>query len=125
MAQRFASSMRPTIYATAASCRHIIVHPWKGISYLPTCMAISWTSHEKGSFRIKSSVLFWNHCISWRATVPGRYLLGFFYLACLQEFLLGGFASHGRSELLACGFLPTRFKWSGLRSHLDQLSGGR
>ena len=60
MVQRFVSSMRPTIYASAASCRHIIVCPWKCMSYLPTCMAISWTSHEKGSFWIRSSVLFWN-----------------------------------------------------------------
>ena len=70
--------MRPTIYASAASYRHIIVHPWKCISYLPTCMAISWTSCEKGSFQIRSSVLFWNCHISWRAAVPGWYLLGFF-----------------------------------------------
>ena len=78
MVQRFVCSMRPTTHAPAASCRHIIVHPWKHMSYLPTCMAILQTSHEKGSFQIRSSVLFWNHCISQRATVPGQYLLGFF-----------------------------------------------
>ena len=78
MVQKFASSMRPTTYASAASCRHIIVCPWKCVSYLPTCMAISQTSHKKGSFQIRSSMLFWNCCISQRATIPGWYLLGFF-----------------------------------------------
>ena len=87
MAQRFASSMRPTIYASAASCRHIIACPWKCISYLPTCSAISWTSHKEGSFQIRSSVLFWNCHISWGATIPGWYLLGFFTLpACKNSF---------------------------------------
>ena len=35
MAQRLASSMRPTTYASAASCKHMIVQPWKCKSYLP------------------------------------------------------------------------------------------
>ena len=79
--------MRPTTYASAASCRHIIAHPWKCMLYLPTCMAILQTSHEKGSFWIRSSVLFWNYCISCRATVPGWYLLGFFtWPACKNSF---------------------------------------
>ena len=39
---------------------------------------------------------------------------GLFYLACLQEFLLGGFASHSRLELLVSRFLPTQLRWSGL-----------
>ena len=87
MAQRFMSSMRPTIYASAASCRHKIVHPWKCMLYLPTCMAISQTSHKNGSFQIRSSVFFWNHHISWRATVPGWYLLGFFtWPVCMNSF---------------------------------------
>ena len=47
MVQRLASSMRPTIYASAASCRHIIVLPWKCKSYLPTSRAILWTNCEK------------------------------------------------------------------------------
>ena len=50
--------MRPTIYASAASCRHIMVLPWKCKSYLPTLRAISKTNCEKGSFLIRSSVLF-------------------------------------------------------------------
>ena len=37
MVQRFVSSMRPTIYASAAFCRHIIACPGKCISYLSTC----------------------------------------------------------------------------------------
>ena len=75
MAQRLASSMRPTKFASAASCRHIMVLPWKRKSYLPTSWAISWTSHEKGSFLIRSSVLFWNCQTFQRATVPGQYFL--------------------------------------------------
>ena len=78
MVQRFAFLMRSTVYASAASCRHIIVHPWKCISYLPTCWAILQTSHKKGYFQIRSSVLFWNCRISQRPTVPGQYFLGFF-----------------------------------------------
>ena len=77
MAQRLASSMRPTKYASAASCRHTMVLPWKHKSYLPTSRAMSGTSHQKGSFLIRSSVLFWNHQISQRATVPGQYFLVF------------------------------------------------
>ena len=80
MVQRLASSMRPTKYASAASCRHIMVLPWKCRLYLPTSWAISWTSHEKGSFLIRSLVLFWNHWISQRATVPGWYFLVFLTL---------------------------------------------
>ena len=77
MAQRLASSMRLTKYASAASCRHTMVLPWKCRSYLPTSRAISWTSREKGSFLIRSSVLFWNCQISRRATVPSWYFLVF------------------------------------------------
>ena len=96
--------MRPTIYASAASCRHIIVHPWKHISYLPTFMAISWTSHEKGSFQIRSSVLFWNRCISWRATVPDWYLLGFFtWPACKNSFWRGALPQMGGLSFLHAG----------------------
>ena len=77
MAQRLASSMRPTTYASAAFCRHIMVLPWKHKSYLPTSRAISWTNHKKGSFLMRSSVLFWNHQISQRATGPDWYFLVF------------------------------------------------
>ena len=77
MAQRLVSSMRPTIYASAASCRHIIALPSKCKSYLPTSRAISQTNCKKGSFQMRSSVLFWNCQISQRATVPGQYFLVF------------------------------------------------
>ena len=69
--------MRLTKYASAASCRHTMALPWKHRSDLPTSRAISWTSHEKGSFLIRSSVLFWNCWISQRANVPGQYFLVF------------------------------------------------
>ena len=52
--------------------------PWKCRSYLPTSRAIMQTSHEKGSFQIRSSMLFWNWKISWRTTVPGGYFQAFF-----------------------------------------------
>ena len=80
MGQRLASSMRPTKYASAASCRHTMALPWKHRSYLPTSRAISQTSHEKGSFLIRSLVLFWNCQISQRATVLGWYFLVFLTL---------------------------------------------
>ena len=89
MVQRLGSSMRPTTYASAASCRHIMVLPWKHKSYLPTSRAISWTSHEKGSFLIRSSVLFWNCQISQRATVPGQYFLGFLTLPAWRNSFQG------------------------------------
>ena len=56
---------------------------------------------------------------------PRQVPSGLLYLACPQEFLLGGFASHGRSELLVSRFLPTQLRWPSLHSHLDQLLGGQ
>ena len=107
MAQRLASSMRPTIYASAASCRHIIVLPWKCRSYLPTSRAISWTNCKKGSFWIRSSVLFWNCQISRRATVPGQYFLVFFTFPAWRNSFLGALPPMvGWSFLLTVSSLP-------------------
>ena len=89
MVQRLASSMRLTIYASAASCRHIMALPWKHRSVLPTWRAISQTSHEKGSFLTRSSELFLNHQISWRATVPGWYFLVFLTFLALRNSFWG------------------------------------
>ena len=89
MVQRLMSSMRPTKNASAASCKHIMALPWKHISVLPTAWAISQTSHEKGSFQIRSSVLFWNCRISSRATVPGQYFLVFFTFPALRNSFQG------------------------------------
>ena len=83
MVQRLASSMRLTKKASAASCRHIMVLPWKRMSVLPS------SSHEKGSFRIRSSVLFWNCQVSWGATVPGQYFLVFFTCPTLRNSFQG------------------------------------
>ena len=58
MVQRLASSMRPTKYTSAASCRHKMAHLLKHRSYLPTLWAISQTNHEKGSFQIRSLCSF-------------------------------------------------------------------
>ena len=107
MAQRLVSSMRPSIYASAASCRHIIVLPWKCKSYLPTSRVISWTNCEKGSFQIRSSVLFWNHWISQRATVPGWYFLVFLTLPAWRNSFQGTLPPMvGWSCLLAGSSLP-------------------
>ena len=122
MVHRLASSKRDTKYASAASCRHMMVLPWKRMSVLPTSWAISWTSCEKGSFRIRSSVLFWYHQISWRATVPGQYLLGFLTFPAFRNSFRGALASNGRTELPS-GRLLSQSRWPSLHSHLGQLLG--
>ena len=114
MVQRLASSMRLTIYASAASCRYIMVLPWKHRSYLPTFRAISWINCEKGSFLMRSSVLFWNCQISQRATVPGKYFLVFFtFLAWRNSFQGALPPTVGWSFLLTGSSLP---KADGLAS---------
>ena len=120
--QRLASSMRPTIYASEASCRHKIVLLWKCKSYLPTSRAIWWTNCKKESFQIRSSVLFWNCQISSRATVPSQYF-SLLHLSSLEEFLLGGFGSNNRLELPPGCLLLTQCRWPNLHGHLGQLSG--
>ena len=106
MAQRLVSSMRPTKCASAASCRHIMVLPWKHISYLPTSRAISWTSHEKGSFLIRSSVLFWNCQISHSATVPGWYFLVFLTLPAWRNSFWGALPPTVGQSFLWTGSSP-------------------
>ena len=106
MVQRLASSMRPTTYASAASCRHIMVLLWKCKSYLPTSRAISQTSCEKGSFLIRSSVFFWNHQISQRATVPGQYFLGFLTLPAWRKSFQGALPPVVGQSLLLTGSSP-------------------
>ena len=86
MAQRLASSMRPTIYASAASCRHIIVLPWKHKSYLPPSRAISWTSckflNEELCALLELPDLSKSSC-AWLV------LPGLLHLSSLEEFLWG------------------------------------
>ena len=107
MVQRLASSMRLTIYASADSCRHIIVLPWKHKSYLPTSRAISQINHEKGSFLMRSSVLFWNCQISQRATVPGQYILVFLTFPAWRNSFWGALPPKvGQSFLLTGSSLP-------------------
>ena len=107
MVQRLVSSMRPTTYASAASSRHMMVLPWKCKSYLPTSRAISWTNHEKGNFLMRSSVLFWNHQISQRATVPGQYFLVFLTLLAWRNSFQGALLpTVGWSFLLNGSSLP-------------------
>ena len=107
MAQRLASSMRPTTYASAASCRHKIALPLKCKLYLPTSRAILWTNHEKGSFLMRCLVPFWNCQISQRATVPGQYFLVFFTLPALRNSFWGALPPMvGQSFLLTGSSLP-------------------
>ena len=103
--------MTPTIYASAASCRHMIALPWKCRSYLPTSKAISQTNCEKWSFQIRSSVLLWNCQISERATVPGQYFLVFFTFPAWRNSFWGA--------------LPPRVSWSFLLtvSSLSNIDG--
>ena len=123
MAQRLASSMRLTTYASAASCRHMMALPWKHKSYLPTLRAISSTSPGEGEFPdeelsalLKLPDLPKSNCA--RLVLPGLL-----YFTSLEEFLLGGFASHSRLELPPDWLLLTQCRWPGLCSHLGQLSG--
>ena len=114
MVQRLASSMRPTTYASAASYRHKMVLPWKCKSYLPTSRAISWTNHENRSFLMRSSVLFWNCWVSWRATVPGWYFLVFFTFPAWRNSFWGALPpTVGQNFLLTGSSLP---KVDGLAS---------
>ena len=102
MVQRLESSMRPTIYASAASCRHIIVHPWKCKLNLPTSRAISQTNCEKGSFWIRNSVLFWKCQMLWRGILPSQYFWVFLTFPALRNSFWGALPpTVGRSFLLA------------------------
>ena len=106
MVQRLASSMRPTKYASAASCRHNMALPWKLKSYLPTSRAISRTSREKGSFLIRSSVLFWNCQISQRATVPGHYFMVFLTFPAWRNSFWGALPPTVGQSFLLTGSSP-------------------
>ena len=77
IAHRLVSSKSPTRYASAASWSAATAELWNRRSVLKS-WAISRTRRWKGSFRIRSSVLFWYFRISLRATVPGLNLWGFF-----------------------------------------------
>ena len=98
--------MRPTRNASAASCKHIMVLPWKHISVLPTAWAIPQTRHEKGSFLMRSSVLIWNYQISQRATVPGWYFLVFFTFPALRNSFQGALPPMVGWSFLAAGSSP-------------------
>ena len=97
--------MRPTTYASTASCRHIMALPWKHKSYLPTSRAISQTSHEKGSFLI-SSGLFWNCQISQRATGPDWYFLVFLTLPAWRNSFWGALPPMVGQSFLLTGSSP-------------------
>ena len=122
MVHKLVSSKRDTKNASAASCRHIMVLPWKHMSVFPTSRAISRTSRENRSFRIRSSVLFWYRQISQRATVPGQYFLVFLTFPAFRNSFHRALPPTVGSELPSGRLLP-QSRWSGLCSHLDQLLG--
>ena len=105
--------MRSTKNASAASCKHIMALPWKHRSVLPTAWAISQTSCEKGSFLMRSSVLFWNCQISQRATVPGWYFLVFFTFPALRNSFWGALPPMVGQSFFLAGSSP---KTDGLAS---------
>ena len=109
MVHRLASSKRDTKNASAASFRHMMALPWKCMSVLPTSWAISRTSYEKGSFQIRSSVLFWYCWILWRATVPGWYFLVFFTFPAFRN------SFHGALHPM----VGQSFLWAGSSSEAD------
>ena len=112
MVQRLVSSMRPTKYVSAAFCRHKMACPWKCMSYLTTSRAISWTNCKKGSFQMRSSVLFWNWQISSRATVPGQYFWVFMTFPAFKNSFLGVLPpTVGWSFFLASSTHPTQMAW--------------
>ena len=84
----------------------MIAHPWKCRSYLPTLRAIMWTNCEKGSFQIRSSVLFWNYQISQRATVQGQNFLVFLTFPAWRNSFWGACPTAVWSFLLAGSSLP-------------------
>ena len=106
MAQRLVSSMSPTRYASAASCRHKMACPWECRSYLPTSRAISQTNFEKVHFWMRSSVLFWNWQISQRATVPSWYFWAFFSFPAVKNSFLGAFPTTVGWSFLWAGSYP-------------------
>eukprot|EP00961_Rhodomonas_salina_P262256 3544193-Rhodomonas_salina.1 len=78
IAHRFASSKRCTRYASAASCsasKASACHRSPDTLYI--CVS-SLTKRANGSFRSRSSVVFWYRRISISARVPGRYRWFFF-----------------------------------------------
>ena len=105
-------------------CRHIMVLPWKHKSCTCPLLGLSHRlTAEKGSFLMRElrallelPDLSKSNCA--RPVLPG--LLDF---SSLEEFLLGGFASHGRSELPPDWLLLTQSRWPSLCSHLGQLLG--
>ena len=48
---------------------------------------------------------------------------GLLYFTSPEEFLPGGFASHGQMELPPGWLLPTQCRWPSLHSHLGQMFG--
>ena len=55
--------------------------------YLPHSWAISHTNHAMGHLQMRSSVLFYNWWILWRATIPSWYFQGFFMTPFLVNYL--------------------------------------
>ena len=71
-----------------SSRRTRTMYTWKHRPYFPTSWVILQTRCDKGHLHIRSSVLFWNWQISWRATIPGQYFRGLFNMPAFKNFFL-------------------------------------
>ena len=123
MAHMLASSKRDTKNASAASCRHMMVLPWKCMSVLPTSLV---QSHRLAVRRGVSELgvqCFFGTALDLAEGNCARLILpGLLYLSCFQELLLWGLAANGRAELPSGRVLP-QGRWPSLCSHLGQLLG--
>ena len=123
MVQRLASSMRPTIYASAASCRHIIVLPWKCKGHICPLQGLS------HGLTVKRGVSRWGALCSFETAGSHEGQLcqaSTSWSSWLYQpggIPSGGFASHSRLELPPDWLLLTQLRWSSLCSHLGQLLG--
>ena len=95
---------------------------WKHMSNLSTSRA----THEldvKKEFAYKKVHAFLKVMGLMQSHCPQLVPLGLLHHISLQEFLLGGLASYGRSELPPHWLLLAKHGWPSLCSHLGQLSG--
>ena len=85
----------------------ILWHSLGSTSHICPLLGLSpQTSCEKGSFLIRSSVLFWNCQISQRATMPGQYILVFFTLPAWRNSFWGALPPTVGQSFLLTGSSP-------------------
>ena len=76
------------------------------MSYLPISWAISWTRWEKGCLHMRSSVLFWNQWILWRASIPSWYFWGLFNIPAFRNYFCRPLPSTVGQTFLWAGSSP-------------------